>query len=256
MTELLELRDVQVTVNGVRALAGVSFDVPEGSLFGLIGPNGAGKTTVMNVISAVVRPVAGAVRFRGRDLAGLGPPARARAGILRSFQQVRLLDGLSVLDNLLLGRERFRRTGVLRQVLASPATRHQARLDLAAAEEVADVLGLTAALGRDVRDLPFGVRRLVDVGRAFAAEPELLLLDEPAAGLDVTSRRLLLEAIGRARHRSGTTVVLVEHDVDLVRRACADAVVLAGGEVLARGTPADVLADPAVVAAYFGRADA
>lgn len=253
---LLEVRDLRVTVNGVRALAGVSFQVAEGSLFGLIGPNGAGKTTVMNVIAAVVTPQHGSVLFRGRDLARTPTGARVRAGILRSFQQVRLLEGMTVLDNLLLGRERFRAGGVLRQVAGTPSVRAQARRDLAAVRDVASVLGLTRVLDRDVADLPFGVRRLVDVGRTFAAEPDLLLLDEPAAGLDVTSRRLLLDAIAQAQLSSGATVMLVEHDVDLVRRACRDAVVLSNGEVLAQGAPANVLADPAVVRAYFGRNDA
>jgi branched-chain amino acid transport system ATP-binding protein len=255
-TAVLEVRDVHVTVNGVRALGGVTFDVPEGSLFGLIGPNGAGKTTIMNVISAVITPQRGSVRFRGEDLTGAGTVARVRAGILRSFQQVRLLEDLTVLDNLLLGRERFRTVGLLRQICGSRTGRRQARRDLAMAREVAAVLGLSDVLGRDVRDLPFGVRRLVDVGRAFLAEPAQLQLDEPAAGLDVTSRRLLLDAIKQAQRTTGATVMLVEHDVDLVRRACGDAVVLSNGEVLARGAPAEVLADPAVLRAYFGHNDA
>ena len=255
-TAVLEVRDVHVTVNGVRALGGVTFDVPEGSLFGLIGPNGAGKTTIMNVISAVITPQRGSVRFRGEDLTGAGTVARVRAGILRSFQQVRLLEDLTVLDNLLLGRERFRTVGLLRQICGSRTGRRQARRDLEVARKVAAVLGLSDVLGRDVRDLPFGVRRLVDVGRAFVAEPDLLLLDEPAAGLDVTSRRLLLDAIKQAQRTTGATVMLVEHDVDLVRRACGDAVVLSNGEVLARGAPAEVLADPAVLRAYFGHNDA
>ncbi|MGI5271634.1 ABC transporter ATP-binding protein [Nonomuraea sp. CA-218870] len=253
---VLEVRDVRVTVNGVRALGGVSFDVPEGSLFGLIGPNGAGKTTIMNVISAVITPQHGSVRFRGRELTGTSTVARVRSGILRSFQQVRLLEDLTVLDNLLLGRERFRTVGLLRQIGGSRTGRRQARRDLEAAQEVAAVLGLSDLLHRDVQDLPFGARRLVDVGRAFAAEPDLLLLDEPAAGLDVTSRRLLLDAIKQAQRTTGATVMLVEHDVDLVRRACEEAVVLSNGEVLARGTPTEVLADPAVLRAYFGRNDA
>jgi branched-chain amino acid transport system ATP-binding protein len=248
----VSLREISVQFNGVQALDGVSFDVPEGELFGLLGPNGAGKTTVMNLLSGVVRPHSGELTLFGRPTPAAGLAQRARLGVVRSFQQVRLLEELSVFENVLLGRERFQSRSLVVQVLGLPPSRRIRGADLEATRRILEVLGLTAVADSPVRDLPFGVRRLVDVGRAFAAEPRILLLDEPAAGLDVPSRQALLTAIDDARQSSGATVLLVEHDVDLVRRACENSVVLSGGRVLARGRTADNLTDPEVVRAYFG----
>lgn len=248
----IRLESVSVELNGVRALDDVSLVVPMGELFGLIGPNGAGKTTVMNVVSGIVQPDSGRLELLGEPADDWRLRARARAGVIRSFQQVRLLEELSIKDNLLLGRERFRSAGVLAQLVGTPRSRTERKRDLQAVVTVMEVLGLADLRNRVVRDLPFGVRRLVDVGRAFAAEPRILLLDEPAAGLDPPSRTALLEAIAQAQRLFATTVVLVEHDVDLVRRACERSVVLNGGRVLAAGLTEDNLRAAQVVQAYFG----
>ncbi|HET7487223.1 MAG TPA: ABC transporter ATP-binding protein [Acidimicrobiales bacterium] len=228
----LELRGIEVRFGGHRALRGIDLDVDAGRVTGLIGPNGAGKTTLFDVVTGLRRPDAGTVVLDGRDVTGLPPHRRARAGLARTFQRLEVFGSLSVRDNLVVAAEMSgKRAGAVDTVLAQ--------------------VGLAPVAGERADALPTGWARLVEVGRALVTEPRVLLLDEPASGLDddeTDALGSLLAAVAGA----GTAVLLVEHDVALVMQVCSTVTVLDAGAVLAVGTPAEVRADPGVLDAYLG----
>ena len=236
---LLHVEGVEVRFGGLRALAGVSLAAAAGRVTGIIGPNGAGKTTLFDVITGLRAPAAGRVVLDGRDVTRARPHRRARLGLARTFQRLELFESLSVRDNVLVAAEIRRRWSGGRE---DPAT---------TADDVLERTGLRAFAGRRADALPTGLARRVELARALATRPRLLLLDEPASGLDSGERaalgRLLVELAG-----DGTAVVLVEHDVELVVQVCAEVHVLDFGRVIASGPPGQVRADPAVQAAYLG----
>jgi branched-chain amino acid transport system ATP-binding protein len=247
---LLELRDVTVRFGGLVALDGVSFDIPQGRVTGVIGPNGAGKTTVFNVVCGFVRPDEGELRWRGDRLGRLRPHDLTRLGIARTLQGLGLFPGLTVLQNVMVGAERHARTGVLSALLALPRSdRDEAALRDRALRLLTD-LDVADVAGRFPGELPYGIQKRVALARALAAEPDLLLLDEPAAGLSGTEITELAALIRRLRE--DLSIVLVEHHMDLVMDVCDDVVVLDFGRLIARGSPDEVRDDPLVVAAYLG----
>lgn len=248
MTALLEVHDLSVRYGGVVALDGVDLDVAEGHIVGLIGPNGAGKTSCIDTLTGFHRPSGGRVLLAGVDVTGLPPHALARRGFVRTFQGLDLFEDLTVRQNLDVGAT----TPTWRDTLAD-ALRLRRR-DGAAVDEVLAFVGITDLADRRPTELSNGQRHLVALGRALVARPRLVLLDEPAAGLD-DEESAALGALLRRLPERGTTVLLVDHDMTLVLGVCDRVHVLDVGRRIASGTPAEVRADPAVVAAYLGSGD-
>jgi branched-chain amino acid transport system permease protein len=246
----LEVRGLTKRFGGVTALDDVSFDVGPGEILGLIGPNGAGKTTCFNLVSGVLTPTAGTVTLGGDRIDGRKPHVFARHRATRTFQHLEIFGSSTVLGNLMVGRHLRSRAGLLRAMLVFPAAAEE-RAIRAAAYDVGRRLGLTDDLDTPAADLPFGRQRVLEVARALALEPDLLLLDEPMAGLSGSERRALAGVLRELRDQ-GLGIVLVEHDVDAVLALADRVAVLDDGRLIALGTPDEIRRDPAVIAAYLG----
>jgi branched-chain amino acid transport system permease protein len=249
-TVLLEVRDLTRRFGGVTAVDGVSFDVAAGEILALIGPNGAGKTTCFNMISGVLAPSAGSVRLGGERIDGRKPHVFARHRATRTFQNLQIFRSASVRGNVAVGRHLRSRAGMLRGALVLPARGEERRLH-ERADDLLALVGLATEADRPAADLPFGRQRLLEIARALAVEPDLLLLDEPMAGLSGGERRELVRLLRRLR-AGGMAVVLVEHDVEAVLALADRVAVLDDGRLIALGTPDAVRTDPAVVSAYLG----
>ncbi|HEX4722154.1 MAG TPA: ABC transporter ATP-binding protein [Pseudonocardiaceae bacterium] len=247
---LLRVDGVCVSFGGLDVLSDVSIDVPASGVLGVIGPNGAGKTTLFNVVCGFVRPRKGTITFAGRPLRGHRPHDLADAGIARTLQGLGLFSRLTVLENVLAGTTHRSRTGTLGALLASPWAQRDERRLRAQALEVLASLGIADDADRPCASLPYGNRKRVALARALVAQPRLLMLDEPAAGLSVPEMAEVAEIIRGLRGR--TAVMLVEHNMDFVMDLCERIVVLDFGQVIARGTPADIRQDAAVQRAYLG----
>lgn len=248
---LLEASGLTKSFGGVTAIADLDFGVPEGLVYAVIGPNGAGKTTLFNIISGIYRPDEGRLNFSGQDLIGRATHQIARLGMSRTFQNLQIFFNMSVLENVMVGCHARAGTGLAGALLRLPRMRREEEEIRHWAREALDFCGLGGLKGRQASELPYGALKRLEIARALAARPRLLLMDEPAAGLNDTETLEMRGLIGRIRDR-GITILLVEHNMGLVMRVSDRILVLDYGSRLAEGIPAEVRANPQVVAAYLG----
>jgi branched-chain amino acid transport system ATP-binding protein len=249
---LLEVENLSVAFGGIRAVDGVSFAVEAGQAVSIIGPNGAGKTTIFNLISRIYQPTGGTIRFKGEDITTLPAHRAAQRGIGRTFQNVELFAGGTVLNNLLLGCEVHRRTNFAAEMLFLPRVARQEAAFRARVDDIIDLLGLRPYRNVGVASLPYGLRKVVELGRALAMEPDLLLLDEPSSGLNSRDTEVMGGWIAEIRRRRPVTMVIVEHDMNLVAAVSDHVLALEAGRVLAQGSAAEVQRHPDVIRAYLG----
>ncbi len=252
MTVLFEAKDVAVQFGGIRAVDGVSFAVEQGKVFTIIGPNGAGKTTLFNLISRIYDPSQGSLYFAGNEITNVAPHRVAGLGIARTFQNIELFEHATVLQNLLLGRHAHRSTGLLSEILFTPSVRRAEVEHREKAEKIIDFLDLEHYRDSLIAGLPYGVRKVVEVGRALCSEPKLILLDEPSSGLNTEETEDMAFWIHDIKNELGITVLMVEHDMALVSEVSDEVLALNYGRVIATGTPREVQEHPEVVKAYLG----
>lgn len=252
---LLELKNVTLRFGGLVAVNDVSFSVEEGEVFALVGPNGAGKSTILNMISRLYTPAEGDILFEGKSILAAEPHDVPVLGIARTFQNIELFEQASVLQNLLVGRHTHCRSNFLTDMLFTPFVRAQERVHREAVEHVIDFLDLQPYRQKLIAGLPYGVRKVVEMGRALAVKPKLLLLDEPASGLSVEETQDVAFWIEDIKKVMGVTVLMVEHDMHLVSSVSDRVMALADGSMLSIGTPQEVQTDPAVIEAYLGSDD-
>ena len=244
--------DLGIRFGGIRAVEGVSFEVRPGEVFSIIGPNGAGKTTIFNLISRIYNPTTGRLHFNGEDITEAPPHRIAGLGIARTFQNIELFPNATLLQNLLIGRHCHSHVGLLPQLIFLPSVRHAEVEHRKRAEEVIAFLGLQRHRDSLIANLPYGVRKVVELGRALCTEPKLLLLDEPSSGLNLEETEEMAYWIDDIKQDLGITVIMVEHDMKLVSAVSDRVMALNYGRILAMGTSAEVQSDPEVIRAYIG----
>jgi branched-chain amino acid transport system ATP-binding protein len=251
---LLSIENLSKNFGGVQAVDNVSFTMAAGEIVGLIGPNGAGKTTCFNLISGLLSPSSGGVRLSSRNMEGLPPYRRARLGLARTFQNIQLFGGMTVLDNVLTGFHLRQRVGVLMTLLPLPRVKQSQFENRRQALELLELVGLGGKAGEAAEALAYGDQRRLEIARALAQEPKLLLMDEPAAGLNPRETEDLMALLEKLR-ALGITLLVIEHDMTLVMGLCHRIVVLDHGQVIAEGAPQEIRQNSRVIEAYLGRED-
>ena len=249
---LFSVQDLAIHFGGIKAVDGVNFDVPRGSIFTIIGPNGAGKTTIFNAISRLYNVTRGRLSFDGQDITNIPAERIASLGIARTFQNIELFENASVLQNLLIGRATHTQSNFLADMLFLPSVKRAERAHRQKVEEVIDFLDLQAYRDSLISGLPYGVRKVVEIARALCTEPKMLLLDEPASGLSGEETQDLVFWIKDIRKLLGITIIMVEHDMSLVSQVSDHVLAINQGRYLADGTVQEVQSDPAVIEAYLG----
>lgn len=250
---LLEGKDLTMIFGGLTALDSVNIHINQGEILGLIGPNGAGKTTLFNLLTGVYSPSQGSIYFKNKEINNLKPYQITKLGIARTFQNIRLFGDMSVLDNVVIGQHCRTRTGIFGAIFRPPAVREEEKSVKEKAMELLEFVGLADAAHEKAKYLPYGKQRKLEMARALATDPELILLDEPAAGMNPQETNDLIDLILKV-NRMGKTVLLIEHDMKLVMGICQRVVVLDYGKKIADGTPEEVKNDENVLKAYLGAA--
>jgi branched-chain amino acid transport system ATP-binding protein len=250
---ILQCRDIELAFGGLRALKGVSFEIGQGEIFGLVGPNGSGKTSMVNVITGFYRPQGGSVVVFGEDMTRMKPHRIATRGVARTFQNLALFRGMTVLENILLGRHIHMQAGALPTLFYWVWALRNEIANRRIVEELIDFMQLQDIRDEPVETIPLGLQKRVELARALAAEPKLLILDEPMAGMNQEEKEYIARFILDAREERNTTVLLIEHHMDVVTSLCDRVMVLSYGESIAQGKPKDAIGDPRVVSAYLGQ---